>query len=56
MKFIDSNRTIIAKCDAQDNCGYEFKIDIPDAVQYDDISYSLKRDIEEIKEKLLDGN
>lgn len=53
MKFIDSNKTIIAKCDAEDNCGYEFKIDIPEAVQYDDISYSLKFDIEELKEKII---
>lgn len=53
MKFIDSNRTIIAKCDAKDNCGYEFKIDIHEALQYDDISYSLKVDIEEIKEKII---
>ena len=53
MKFIDFNKTIIAKCDAEDNCGYEFKIDIPEAVQYDDISYSLKFDIEELKEKII---
>ena len=53
MKFIDLNKTIIAKCDAEDNCGYEFKIDIPEAVQYDDISYSLKFDIEKLKEKII---
>ena len=53
MKFIDLNKTIIAKCDAQDNCGYEFKIDIPEAFQYDDISYSLNLDIEHLKEKII---
>tara|TARA_B110000444_G_C18762909_1_gene558505 strand:- start:168 stop:1040 length:873 start_codon:yes stop_codon:yes gene_type:complete len=53
MKFIDSNKTIIAKCDAEDNCGYEFKMDIPEAVQYNDISYSLNLDIENLKEKII---
>jgi len=53
MKFIDKNGKIGAYCDHENSCGYNFEIEIPESVQYYDITESLNENIEELKSKIV---
>lgn len=53
MKFIDKNGKIGAYCDHGNSCGYNFEIEIPESMQYYDLTESLNKNIEELKSKIV---
>ena len=53
MIFKDQNGELLAKCGNVDDCGYNFKIEIPEYMQHEEIIEIFTKDIEEIKEKII---
>jgi hypothetical protein len=53
MTFSDKNRVLQAKCSAENNCGFELSIPLPNVYQFDKIKQNLKNEIEFLKKEII---